>query len=255
MESKGSFYITLPSNACMDVYPKNTQSSFKINLPKTLYLKHAYEVALAEIHYPVSWRTFANLQAYSFSVQEEFTGTFRVISISIAYYKDVPEFIHAINVALQAYFTTMRFPNDAIKIQCREVEQKIRIQTKPQFSIKFSSEAADVLGIEYKSYNGPYEWGRFPYDISRGFHALYVYCNVVTPQIVGDVYAPLLRSVAIENKRGEHITKSYSDPHYAPINTNEIHSIELNIKDDTGADVPFTTGKVICKLHFRERPL
>ena len=51
MEST-SFYITLPSNASMDYYSKNTACCYQIRLPRTFYLKGKYEVALAEIQYP-----------------------------------------------------------------------------------------------------------------------------------------------------------------------------------------------------------
>ena len=95
----------------------------------------------------------------------------------------------------------------------------------------------------------------FKHDITKGVHSLFVYCNFCEPQIVGDVYAPLLRSVAIKGSRGEHVTKTYGEPHYLPVSTDTVDMIEINIKDDTGHDVPFTSGKVVCKLHFRNRAL
>ena len=53
MESHG-FYVTLPSNASLDVHPDNTLSNYTVQLPRTLYLKPGFEVALAEIQYPLS---------------------------------------------------------------------------------------------------------------------------------------------------------------------------------------------------------
>ena len=32
MEASSSFYVTLPSNACKDLYPENTASVFKIRI-------------------------------------------------------------------------------------------------------------------------------------------------------------------------------------------------------------------------------
>ena len=42
--------------------------------------------------------------------------------------------------------------------------------------------------------------------------------------------------------------KYYNQPHYVPVNTYKFHTIEINIKDDTGQNVLFKAGKVICKL-------
>ena len=96
----------------------------------------------------------------------------------------------------------------------------------------------------------------YPPDISYGFNSLYIYCNVVQPQIVGDVYAPLLRTVAIPGVgRGHLIQKTYDQPHYVPVSTDELSTIEINIKDDTGTNVSFASGKVVCKLHFRQKAL
>ena len=247
--------MTLPSNACLDVFPKNTLSSYKINLPKALYLKHDYEVALAEIHYPVSWRTFADVNSYSFIVADNEKRTFHHDFVPNAFYENVPEFVRAINTALKNFLVKDGTESDSIVLDCNKLEQKVRVRTSSKYSIQFSKEACQVLGLDFLWYSGLSEWGNFIYNISRGFHALYVYCSVVEPQIVGDVYAPLLRTVAAEQKRGQYVIKAYGKPHYVRINTKEIHTIEINIKDDTGADVSFTFGKVICKLHFRQRSL
>lgn len=247
--------MTLPSNASLDVFPGNTQSSYKIVLPKTLYLKSEYEVALAEIHYPVAWRTFADINSYGFQIRDNRDMISTAIFVPRAHYESIPEFVKAINDALQTYFTIEGIAHDSVLIKCDRLEQKVRVKTDPNYSISFNVEASEALGLNYVWYSGPYKWGEFIYDITRGFNSLYVYCSLVAPQIVGNVYVPLLRSVAAEHKRGQHVIKAYGEPHYVPINSKEIHTVEINIKDDTGSDVSFTFGKVICKLHFRQRSL
>ena len=49
--------------------------------------------------------------------------------------------------------------------------------------------------------------------------------------------------------------KYYNQPLYVPVNTSTFDTIEINIKDDTGQNVSFKAGKVICKLHFRQKAL
>lgn len=75
METRG-FYVTLPSNANMDIYPNNTQASYQVRLPRTLYLKNSYEVALVEAQYPISWKTFANEDSYEIAIFDRKAGRY-----------------------------------------------------------------------------------------------------------------------------------------------------------------------------------
>ncbi len=56
--SEDGFYVTLPCNASMDVYPDNRISNYKTRLAKSMNLKGRWEVGLIEIYYPNSWFTF-----------------------------------------------------------------------------------------------------------------------------------------------------------------------------------------------------
>ena len=50
------FFVVLPSNSSMKIYPDNRTSSFTVNLPKPLELDPAqWDVALSEIQYPHIW--------------------------------------------------------------------------------------------------------------------------------------------------------------------------------------------------------
>ena len=85
------------------------------------------------------------------------------------------------------------------------------------------------------------------------FHspALYVYSDVIKNDQVADVKVQLLRTVHIDGKMGTSVCKEFQRPYYKPVAKQYINDILLEIKDDTGKDLDFTTGKVICVLHFR----
>ena len=85
------------------------------------------------------------------------------------------------------------------------------------------------------------------------FHspALYVYSDVIKNDHVADVKVQLLRTVHIDGKMGTRVCKEFQRPYYKPVAKQYINDILLEIKDDTGKDIDFTTGKVICVLHFR----
>lgn len=46
-----SFYVCLPSNACSDQFPSNTQSNYNVILKKPIILDDLYEVAVTEMIY------------------------------------------------------------------------------------------------------------------------------------------------------------------------------------------------------------
>ena len=50
-----SFYVTLPSNSSMDLYPNNTLTQFTVQLKEPLRLDVQYDVALVELTYKHSW--------------------------------------------------------------------------------------------------------------------------------------------------------------------------------------------------------
>ena len=50
-----SFYVTLPSNSSMDLYPENTISHFKVHLKEQLQLLGEWEVGMTELLFPANW--------------------------------------------------------------------------------------------------------------------------------------------------------------------------------------------------------
>ena len=64
MDDRKSFYVTLPSNACHDIYPDNNNSSYTVQLSQPIELVGPYEVALAEIMYCATWNNIVSLEDY-----------------------------------------------------------------------------------------------------------------------------------------------------------------------------------------------
>ena len=57
-------FLTLPSNASLDVYPDNKISQFSVHLPKEIDLTGSWEVAIAEIFYVNSWYNIDETKTY-----------------------------------------------------------------------------------------------------------------------------------------------------------------------------------------------
>ena len=259
MEST-SFYVTLPSNASMDIYPDNTASVFQIRMPKTMYLRNKYEVALAEIQYPHTWPTFGQEQDYAFYYADQDEPELTEVLIPRGYYKSIENLIEVLNAKFQAEMGVRSGARINIKFFYDKVTRGVRVVIRRGFQLSFSQGLADVLGFSKTGVYGNTKPDLTIHsdklsDVNRGFYTLYVYCSLCEPQVVGDYYVPLLRAVAIKGDDGEIITQSYIDPHYVPVNTTKFDTIEINIKNDIGENVSFKTGKVICKLHFRQKAL
>lgn len=234
------------------MYPRNTASAFQIRLPKTLYLKNKYEVALAEIMYPHTWPTFNLKEEYVFKYANA-EGYVYSISIPEGHYTSVFDVCKELNRA---------FDNEVGKEQegdlvftYTSISRRVKVHLKPDCSFMLTHGLCDVLGFDYDQVYTETLIAPYAADITRGFNSLYVYCSICQPQIVGDAYVPLLRTVFITGFHGQMVNNIYDAPHYVPVNTDTFDTIEINIKNDLNENVSFTTGKVICKLHFRQKAL
>lgn len=263
MESRG-FYITLPSNSSLDVHSNNTLTKYTVRLPRTLYLKRGFEVALAEIQYPVSWENLSNPSSYGIGIIKLENMEFNNLFLPQTHYQSIPELIQTINKNLSTWFDFHGLNPNTMRLDLDRITDMVTFIGSEGYALTLTNEMKDILGFPHEITLGREKpenqlepeihriTAEFKSDIHRGFHSLYVYCNVCEPQIVGDVYAPLLRTVAIKGKRNQHTTIAYNQPHYIPVGTREISEIEIDIRDDSGFKVPFTVGKVVCKLHFRQ---
>lgn len=90
-------------------------------------------------------------------------------------------------------------------------------------------------------------------DLLQGLYMLYIYCNILEEQIVGNTMVPLLKIVPVEGVHGENITREYINPQYVPVFMTHFSDLEIDIRDDTGAKVPFERGRVLATLHFRRK--
>ncbi len=119
-------------------------------------------------------------------------------------------------------------------------------------AIEIHESLARMFGLEVNGLITSSTVGTYPVDIHRGFYTFYVYSDLVSSQYVGDALAPLLRTVDVDHTEiGGMVCRTYNSPHYIPVKSKEIETIKIDIRQDTGDLVPFESGGVICKLHFR----
>ena len=246
MSSSTQFYVTLPSNASLSLYPDNTLSSYTTRLVDQINLTGNWEVAITEIHYPFSWYNVTddnNSFAYSSN------GRFQVYGkIKPGYYSSIEEVVRGI---------TEKLTEDGrsnINISVDKISGKVHIRLRSKAYIYFNDQLYRMLGLPSKSVNQS-TGGEVPIDISNGFYGMYVYCDIVQNQLVGDVSAPLLRVVPLQTvgaSHGETIAHTFTIPHYIPVKTKKFEIIHIDIRKDTGEKVSSQRGKLTVALHFRK---
>ncbi len=245
MTAPTQFYVTLPSNSSMKVYPNNTLSRYTTRLINQINLKGKWEVAITEIHYPFSWYNITGKNnSFTYS---EFGRTQTHARITPGYYKSIHEIVDAIK---QEMTDTGR---DNVKVMLNNYTGRVHIELKESAFIYFDDELYRMLGLKYKAVNEN-TVGHLPVDINNGFYGLYVYCDLVENQLIGDVSAPLLRIVPIQKStvtQGDTIAHIFNIPHYVPVKLNNFEVIHIDIRTDTGEKVLFQRGKLTVALHFR----
>ena len=200
---------------------------------------------MVEMHYPNSWDNVTDGRI----IILQGTNSAKVMFVASGRYRTIDELLSAIHEALASFNmeSSIRFTRDKIQNAC-SVEVKER-----DLKIKLSDNLANILGLENIYHKFGKSRGTRMCDIAEGFSSLYVYSNIVEPQIVGDVQAKLLRIVGVKEKsRMVNHVESFHHVQYLPVSDNGTETIEMLIKRDDGRPVLFQTGKVIVTLHFKK---
>ena len=246
------FYLHLPSNSSLDKFPNNTLTEYRVCLPQTVSLTGDWEVALTEIHYPHSWNNVQGNFENRFSLRnQELDGMWEALVVPPGHYSSVADVITKINEVVSS---NGRF-KDEVQLSFDTLNRKMTVHLQNKVEVYFS-DIGQMLGFLPKEVISKTSTADREAYLDHGFHDLYVYCDIIQPQYVGDALVPLLRIVPVEGKDGERISKSFIRPQYVPVSRKQFESIEVNIKRDTGETVPFEFGRVLLTLHFRQsRPV
>ena len=239
------FYLTLPSNASWNEFPNNKTTSYRVKLPQSIDLEGVWEVGLYSISYPNTWYTLRKgVDTHLFYADR--TGLFQQAIMDYGYDQSMQELIKAANKALS------RNVSDNIKLTYNAFTGKVTVQIKNGFEFAVMKQLSIILGfggkdvILKKTTESPYVA-----DLTT-VSTIYVYCDIVEPQIVGDTSAQLLKSIPAEGRFGDIIAKTFTNIQYVPIRTKSFEAVEVLLRNDTGDPVPFERGKVVITLHFRK---
>jgi len=262
--SRGQFYLTLPSNT----ESGSTASNFHVRLPNRIKLEGDWEVGLAEIIYPFSWYNLRNEHCkITAGISNSNMDWSRSIGgyIPSNFYEDVTHVIDAINKVIKTQVRKYQdIPGDVITFTFNEGYVILLLRYAYVDVVTLHPDVSKLLGFStptlYLRTVQKYEddlviirADNRAVHIKTEFQTLYIYCNIIEDQIVGNTLAPLLRIIDVQGGFKDIVHRTFDNPHYVPILQKDITNLEINIKTDSNDFVIFEFGKVVVKLHFRKR--
>lgn len=246
-----SFYVTLPSDSSRNYFPENKISHFITRLPAPVELKGEWEVGLVEFIYPHTWYNVnQNNNLFGFDLNDQKSPFGR--RIPPGFYESVDDILKAMSI--EEIKNKISFTYDPHT-------KKVCINVKDKTKLILHEGIAQMLGFEPGEIASPdinieqTIFSTYVADPCAHYRVLLVYSDIVEPQIIGDVLAPLLRIVNVRGKDGEMICETFDRPHYLPVSRKSFDSLEIVIRNHLGELTPFERGRSYVKLHFRQKYL
>jgi hypothetical protein len=253
------WYLVLPSNSSLSVYPDNSVASYQTKLETPVSLSGDYECALFELEYTRSWQ---NIEAEDANV--EFTylasdGRPRSHNFMIppGFYETVEEICNHIWYGLK---NAPDNPRMAIH-KYDKLTRKFGVNLPKGSRLRWSPNLMRILGfIDEEDTHLPNHrtcpdssWchGSHIADVHRNYRSIYVYSDILEHVPVGDTSAPLLRIAGTSGKGGESVRVIFDTPLYVPIRKKHFDSIQIDLRNVFGDLIPFQGGHSSVTLHIR----
>lgn len=276
-ESKAGFTVTLPSNASMGIHKTNKPQAFTVELSQPINLQGQWEAALMEIQYPNNWfnitdhttlkfRLIVDTSKLSGEAKDKFVVKQFFVQIKALSVSSIPALLRILNQLIYAAFEKEYWREySPVPKPCwfnyDEVTKKVSTEYDTAFTggSLMSTKGSQIIHVLGYSKKANPELLLFDLTksaeaeaaLSTHYPAMFVYCDAMEHQVVGDTKAPLLRTVAITDKDAEVGHKVFQRPYYIPVSKNYISSLTIELRNDAGELITFQSGKVLAVLHFR----
>ena len=134
--------------------------------------------------------------------------------------------------------------NGDVWLTHNQLTRRITVHVKNKMKLILTGRLASMIGFDKKEVlitkntEAP-----LPVDLEAGFHTMYVYTDIVEPQLVGESKVSLLKVVKCAGQFRENVNVSFLNLQYIPVNEKSFETIEIDIKNDTQEKVPFEFEK------------
>ena len=270
----------LPSNVTSQRYVSNTPSHFKIPLaePFNFHDLHNWEVSLSELYFPSLYYNISQDNNSNLTIQYHIKGVVYTKNITIPQgHYDPASNVKEVNkeiIKIKYKFTATSEPKVLFKgrLKYNPYSRKITLVLNNHleamtfygndFRNMLELEKANDLGdltIMFKKdelHSMREYYYQFPKSCSfnyKGAH-MYVYSSLVKDSIVGNVFAPIIRVVGLEDKpKSETIHREFTVPHYLPLRSSSFNEVVLELTDGMGNSMKCNQGNSVAVFHFRKK--
>lgn len=255
------FHLTLLSNSSMNYFPDNKTTSFSTQLPKSLHLDGEWVVGLTEFQFPCSLESVSETSniIYIERITYVLTGRNKRVQSGTEWMKTKIASGNYISTGdVIAALNSNKDLLNKVLFQLDQTSNRVSISVLDRSIVKLtmSSNLCLQLGFEPNNDFRKDSVSKHPANVLLGLPSqLLVYCDLIEPQIIGDVFAQVLRVCVLDNKRYVYGTQQahiFSPTHYVPVLRREFENIEIHIRTSTGENVPFLFGTACVKLHFKK---
>ena len=243
--NQDSFYVTLTSNASTKLFSNNVSSQFTNQLQSRIDLdsdtQFPWRVALAEIHIPTTCYNVVEGQNIIYVTQTD-KQQFKV-KIPPAYYPTIESLLDAMH-KVTMYFLYFRYDTQKSSLTVVSPPIVSEVTMSPILCLQLGFEPERNLVKQVRSTRHPQVHIGYPQQI-------FVYCDIVEHQFLGDTKAPLLHSASIPVLQYGRTQTIICNPlQYLRLAKYNFSTIEIHLRDQAGRNLPFEFGTVNVKLHF-----
>jgi hypothetical protein len=253
--------LILVSNAefSSTLYPSNTVAKFTTRLCRPVEMRAGgtYEIAVTKIQFPIS---FHNVNEKDFFVTEyllsedddgeDVKSEFKTVTLPKGNYSDLKQLLHYLNkLTVVKNNLALDYNEDSGRVEVvwsgREGRKMVDLSPKLRAMLGFKPTGEEFLA------EGP---APNPVHLYANVHQqLFVYCDVVEPQLVGDSSERVLCTVGIEDvtRFGYLFKQRYINPDYIPLLKTNFDTIEIDIRTYEDLPAPFEYGPSLVKVHIR----
>lgn len=260
--------MTLPCNASMEIYPDNRIGNYTTSLAREVILDGEWEVGLAECVLPVPKLThdFIEPILYAELSREKIKQGAKIVNEIIS----APRVLQTNSKYMQTLSDLREHSND-FPLTENEEREAFKI-TAPNKRVIVSVAQNYVLIWDERNKNLSNMLGFHPYGIMSGVQPgyteyvapmpfggkvniffVFVYCNLVEYNYVGDSMAPCLRTLPISPGEQNTTILRFENPHYVPLAFSRFSEVSIEIANELGEEVHFAKGLSLIKLHFRPK--
>src|SRR5277367_5208783 len=231
------FYLTLPSNSNVDMYPNNTLTHYTVKFNQRLPIDDTFEIGLVECHFP--YRLESQIET---SVEDTLSLTRRegdedrtvIIPMKKTFWPNRIALIEAINHIISTFAQERKITHTVPSLKFFG-DNELKIVDNTRIGLRLST------SLDRKLWNSEIDY-------------IHVYSDIVEPSFVGDSRVRLLRIVDVSCPKGKVCSVIYENPIYLKVTTKEPQTIEINLRTSLGNFIPIKgDGVTIVVLHARKR--